>query len=141
VIAYFETSALIKVILTEQESQVASRAWEAADTRLTSRVTYPEARAALAAAQRVGRLTRKGLELAKRTLEERVTETDVVELGGDVARLAGDVAERFAVPGFDAIHLASALVVEGDETVFVTWDDAQAAAAREAGLRTLSGGR
>jgi predicted nucleic acid-binding protein len=140
VIAYFDTSALIKVILTEQESQVASRAWEAADTRLTSRVTYPEARAALAAAQRVGRLTRSGLARAKRTLEERVTETDVVELGGDVSRLAGDVAERFAVRGFDAIHLASALVLEADEAVFVTWDDAQAAAAREAGLRTLSGG-
>jgi uncharacterized protein len=139
VIAYFDTSALIKLIIPEQGSQLASKAWEAADTRVTSRVTYPEARAALGAASRAGRLTRNSHRLAKRSLEHRVGQTILIELSGDLARLAGDAAERFALRGFDAIHLVSALAIGADEAVIVTWDEAQTVAAQEAGLHVLTG--
>jgi uncharacterized protein len=38
-----------------------------------------------------------------------------------LAREAGDLAERFALRGYDAVHLASALSLGGPITL-VTWD-------------------
>jgi predicted nucleic acid-binding protein len=50
----------------------------------------------------------------------------VVELSAKVAKRAGELAERRALRGFDAIHLASALEVEeltGLVATFCCFDD------------------
>ena len=51
-ITYFDTSALVKTIVAEPDSDAASEIWNASDVRLTSMITYAEARATLAAAAR-----------------------------------------------------------------------------------------
>lgn len=122
-IVYFETSALIKLLVEEEHSEECALIWDAADARMTSRLTYPEARAALAAAARAGRFTRGGLETVKRELNRRLDEMTTVEVGPDVATRAGDLAETHALRGYDALHLASALIAETDDVVMATWDD------------------
>ncbi len=37
--------------------------------------------------------------------------------------MAGDVAERFAMRAYDAVHLASALTVGRADLMLVTWDE------------------
>ncbi len=135
-IGYLDTSALLKLFLTGEEgSDVARRLWEAANGLLTSSITYPEARAALAAAARGRRLSPAEHRAARRQLEAALDQVQVVELSRDLAITAGDVAERHALRGADAIHLASALVLMPDPVVLITWDRALGRAAVDAGLR------
>lgn len=56
-----------------------------------------------------------------------------VRVSNEVAHWAGDLAERLALRGFDAIHLASALRAQAhftEEVRFLTFDERLVAAAR-----------
>lgn len=131
---YFETSALIKLVVVEEESIEAAAVWDGSDLIVTSRLSYPEARAALAAACRAGRLSTSQLEDAKRALEERFQEIDLIEVTGQIAQFAGDLAEERGLRGYDAVHLASALAFDSEPVVLATWDRELAQAARATGL-------
>lgn len=133
-IVYFETSALIKLLVEEEHSEVCTLFWDAADLRMTSRLTYPEARAALAAATRSGRLTRGDHRGVKAELGRRVDEMTIVEATGAIASRAGDLAEAHALRSYDALHLASALAAETADVVMATWDDDLIRAAGEVSL-------
>lgn len=138
-IAYFETSALLKLLLEEEGADQAATLWEAADVALTGRLAYPEARAALAAALRARRLSARGHDTAVSQLQRRWRQLHVVDLDQDLAEAAGDLAERHALSGYDAVHLASALAAGRRETLLVTWDADLAAAGREVGLTVVPG--
>ena len=73
---YFDTSAIVKLVMIEEGSDRADALWDASDLLVTSRLSYAEARAALAAARRSGRLTRKGMEDARSALDGRFEELD-----------------------------------------------------------------
>lgn len=133
-ITYFETSAIVKLVVVEEETDRAAAIWDASDLALTSRLAYTEARAALAAARRARRISVAGLEGAKRALEERFEELDVIEVAPEIARSGGDLAEQHGLRGYDAIHLASALAVEADHLVLITWDRDLARAGRTVGF-------
>jgi uncharacterized protein len=134
VIAYFETSALLKLLLEEEGADQAGILWESADVVLSGRLAYPEARAALAAAGRVGRISADGHRTAVGQLQSRWRQLHVVDLDQHLAETAGDLAERRALRGYDAVHLASALAVGRRETLLATWDADLATAARDAGI-------
>jgi predicted nucleic acid-binding protein len=105
----------------------------------TSRVAYAEARAALTRRRREAAITRAALVRAVRALDRDLGRLVVVELSAKVSRRAGDLAERHALRGFDAIHLASALEIEdltGAGVGFLCFDDRLRAAATAEGLST-----
>jgi predicted nucleic acid-binding protein len=133
VIVYFDTSALLKLLLEEPGADDAAGLWQSADLAITGRITYPEARAALAAAVRNGRLSVDGHRAVLGSMRRRWRELQVVELDEGVAEAAGDVAERHALRALDAVHLASALA-GGRRVIVATWDERLSRAAREAGL-------
>jgi predicted nucleic acid-binding protein len=134
VTTYFETSAIVKLVMIEEGSDRADALWDSSDLLVTSRLSYAEARAALAAARRSGRLTARGLEDAKGALDGRFEECDQVEVSADLVRSAGDIAEEHGLRGYDAIHLASALALETTELILVTWDPDLARAGRRVGF-------
>lgn len=131
---YFETSAILKLVVVEQGSDDAVAIWDGSDLIVTSRLSYPEAWAALAAARRARRLSVRQLGAAKSALYERFEEIELVEVTEELARHAGDLAEERSLRGYDAVHLASALVVGADGIVVATWDRELAVAARAEGL-------
>lgn len=137
-IAYFETSALIKLLIEEEHSDVCARFWDATDLRLTSRLTYPEARAALSAARRSQRLTSDALYEVKGELLRRTGEMTIIEATETVAWRAGDLTEQHALRGYDALHLASALEAGSDELIMVTWDADLLQAASQENLATAT---
>lgn len=47
---------------------------------------------------------------------------------------AGDIAERYGLGGYDAVHLASALTVPDRYLLMVAWDRRLRAATEQAGL-------
>jgi uncharacterized protein len=51
-LVYFDSSALVKLVVEEVGSALAADIWDGCDAALSSRLAYPEVRAALAAAGR-----------------------------------------------------------------------------------------
>lgn len=136
-IAYFDSSALVKLVVEEVGSDEAAAFWDGADLVVTSRVASPEVRAALASAHRARRLSDRQLRHAKDLWASFAGALRTVELTDDVAHHAGDLAEEHGLSGFDAVHLASALVLADDQTVVATWDIRLHAATASLGVMTF----
>ncbi len=103
----------------------------------TSRVAYPEARAAFARRGRARGITAASLSRIVSALDRDFDRLVVVELNASLAKGAGDLATRLALRGFDAIHLASALELEklaGSRASFLCFDDRLRNAALAEGL-------
>jgi uncharacterized protein len=107
--------------------------WDRADLLVSSQLVYPEARAALAAAARASRIDESTRVSAVATLEDLYAQLRIIAIDEPIARRAGDLATEHALRGYDAVHLASALHLEGDDIVLATWDNALNSAARATG--------
>jgi len=138
VIAYFDTSAVVPLVVAEAGSARAATLWDGADRAMSVRLVYPEGRAALAQAQRLGRLTVRQLRAAVREFEARYLELDVVELDDVLARRAGHLAELHGLRGYDAVHLAAADRVRDPDLVVVAGDGVLLTAAAAEGIATSS---
>ena len=119
---YFDASALVKLVVEEDGSELASQLWDGCDAALSSRLAYPEVGAALAAAGRNRALTRAGLRVALDSWEDFWAAIRPVELTGVVSLLAGELARRRALRGADAVHLASVAVLGSTDIVLAVWD-------------------
>lgn len=136
-IVYFDSSAFVKLLVEEDGSELAATLWDGCDCAVSSRLAYPEVRAALAAAGPTGRLDADGQGRAEATWEDFWASTRAVELGSAISAHAGDLAKRYALRGADAVHLASALAVGGEAIVFAGWDRRLTAGAMAAGIRVV----
>jgi uncharacterized protein len=134
VIAYFDTSAFLKLVVEEVGSEQTIEIWRSAESALSSVLLYPEGRAALATARRLGRLSPARARAARAEFEALVADLGLVAATADLLRHAGDIAEAHALRGYDAVHLASAVALANDETVMVTTDRRLRAAASKLGL-------
>ena len=133
-IAYFDTSAVIPLLIGEPSSGSCARMWNEASRSISVRLLYPEARAALARAERMGRITKRQHAAAVAELGVIVTEIDHVEISAELARNAGDLAQAHQLRGYDAVHLAAAMAALDAELVLVTGHNDLAGAARAQGL-------
>jgi predicted nucleic acid-binding protein len=134
VIAYFDTSAVVPLLVAETGSVRAAALWDGADRVVSARLIYPEARAALAQARRLGRLTARQLRGAVSEFDSRYEELDLVDVDDVLARRAGDLAETYGLRGYDAVHLAAAERVRDADLVVVAGDRSLLEAATAAGL-------
>jgi predicted nucleic acid-binding protein len=100
---------------------------------VSSQLVYPEARAALAAATRADRIDESAHAGAVATLEDLYAQLRIVAIDEPLARQAGDLAAQHALRGYDAVHLACALHLQGDDIVLATWDAGLNSAARATG--------
>jgi uncharacterized protein len=133
-IVYFDSSALVKLVLNEPGSDLAAELWNGCDAALSSRLAYPEVRAALAAAGRNHDLTESEAAEAAAEWELFWESVRPVELSADVERASGELASFHRLRGGDAVHLASALALEVAELTVAVWDRRLHAAVLDAGL-------
>jgi len=134
-IVYFDSSAFLKLLVDEEGSDVAAVLWDGCDAAVSSRIAYPEVRAALAAAGRARRLDRAGQTRAEAAWEDFWAATRAVQLTESVTLEAGALAGRHALRGADAVHLASLHAVGGTDVLFAVWDQRLRNGARSAGAR------
>lgn len=137
-IAYFDTSAIIPLLLDEPLSELASRVWRQASWVATARITYVEARSALARACRTGCISPGMLRNAVEDLDALCRHVHYVEITADLVARAGNLAEEAALRAYDAIQLAAAVAMDIDDLVVVTGDRQLAAAAQSLGLASIS---
>ncbi len=137
-ILYLETSRLVKLYVREPDSGEVRESVDTADVVATSIVTYAEARAAFARKLRERGLSKGAYESVKISLDADWPRTFVLNVTGTTVAAAGDLAEKHALRGFDALHLAAALDLRaaagGSPVVFSTTDRRLAEAARLEGL-------
>lgn len=138
-ILYLDTSALVKLYVEEESSDLVRRCVASAEDSLTSIVSYAEARAALARARRERVLTPAAFRGAVDRLDEDWPSLSVVNTSEALVHRAGALAEQYALRGFDAIHLASALEAtrEPDDGTFGCFDARLMVAARKERFRPL----
>lgn len=139
-LVYFDSSALVKLVVEEAGSQLAAELWDACDGALSSRLAYPEVRAALAASGRNHELRADELLEAERAWEEFWAATRKVELTAEVEQQAGHLARTHALRGADAVHLASALAIDDDDLVVAVWDRRLHGGVLASGMRVAPAG-
>jgi predicted nucleic acid-binding protein len=100
---------------------------------VTSRLTYPETRAALAAAHRSKRIDRRALRRCVAELDGAWAALSIIDIDAALAKQAGELSEQYALRGYDGVQLACALAVEDPFLVMATWDRELARAALKTG--------
>ena len=136
-ILYLDTSALIKIYVAEEGTDAVKEAISRASVVAASRVAYAEARAALARARRETRIGERDLRQTVVELDEDWKRFLVLEVTDDLVQRAGDLAEEYALRAYDALQLASALILKRrvDSSVFfLAFDQDLTQAAQSAGL-------
>lgn len=142
---YLDTSALVKRYVREQGSGWIAGLMDrrAGHDLYTVRLSGPEAIAALTRKLRTGHLTAteaaRAVRAFRRHWQRRLLIVEVAEV---VAERAMDLAEQHGLRGYDAVHLAAALMVADAQRqagrpplTFVSADGAQRQAALGEGLQ------
>lgn len=133
-LVYFDSTALVKLLVDEPDSDLVADLWNGCDVALSSRLAYPEVCASLAAAGRNHDLTEGEVRSALELWDEFWISVWPVELSVKVESVAGAMASSRQLRGADAAHLASAMVMEDPDLVFAVWDRRLHGAAVRAGL-------
>jgi hypothetical protein len=136
VIAYFDTSAVVPLLVQEPTTDQCTRLWDEATRIVSARLAYAEACAALARAVRVGRLTSAPMTAATAELDDVIEQVDFIEITAELARSAGQLAQKHGLRGYHAVHLAAAVSIADDDVVFVSGHTDLADAANATGLAT-----
>jgi predicted nucleic acid-binding protein len=131
-IVYFDSSALIKLLLDEPDSQIALDVWNEADLIVTSQISYLEVYAGLARAMRENppKLSKTGYDDAKAQFEQLWAEVFSIVVSSDLIQDARDAAERYSLRAYDALQFATALTVADDGISLATTDKDLERAAR-----------
>ena len=134
-----DTSALVKLLIPEAGTLQTQTAVREAEVVGTSILSYAELRAAIASARRANRVTPEGylsLMVEVNSLWHSLLRIVIDE---DLVLRAGDLAERFGLRGYDAMHLASLIVFgEAGDTELACWDTDLQNAARSLGYQVVA---
>ncbi len=133
-IVYFDTSALLPLVIEEPSSQIAARLWDEAERVVSSRLVYPEGRAALAMALRIRRIDEQELRDAVDAFEILHDQLHIVEVTEGLVRSAGGMADQCDLRGYDAVHLASVQEIADSDVVLAAGDPGLLAAAEALGI-------
>jgi predicted nucleic acid-binding protein len=140
---YLDTSSLVKLYVEEAGSSDVRDLVAEAAVVTTSIVAYAETRAAFARLRRSGELTSARFATVKRVFEGQWAAFLALDVTAPVTREAGEFAERYALRGYDALHLASFAEIARraglSETRFSSFDDRLNTASRDVSRRLLRG--
>lgn len=130
-IAYIDSSALLKLIVREDETSALEADLADRDGLVTSALAVVECRRAL---------RRAGPKRLLQHAEEVFESVYLVEVTRPILERAADLQPPL-LRSLDAIHLATAMAVGEPGLELLTYDDRLAEATRDAGLRVLQPGR
>jgi len=108
VILFCDTSALIKLLISEPGSDRMHQASLEAESLAVCRLTWAEAMAGLARRQREHPQDTEALEQARQQLIVSWEHCTIVEVTQRLVETAGRFADGFALRGYDSVQLAAA---------------------------------
>lgn len=136
-IGYFDTSALVPLLLEEATSALCRELWGDAEHRLTSNLAYAEVSAALASACRSGRIDEQQHRAACADRDRMFDDLTTVTADDTTILLAGELAASQALRGYDSIHCAAAARLKSTSMVAITGDGHLSRAWSSLGVYTI----
>lgn len=124
-ILYLDASALVKRYVAEPGAREVAEAIVAAEVVGTSLISRAETSAALAKAVRVGTLTRQEATSALQVFRSEWPNLVRVQATELLLARADELAWELGLRGYDAVHLASALLWQdgmGERVTVITFD-------------------
>lgn len=110
-VIYLDTSSLVKLYVEEEGSGEVEDMVQSSKVTATSLVAYAEARAAFARRFRERAFSSRQYRELVSSFDEDWDNYLIVRVTKELVQLAGNLAERHGLRGFDAIHLSSALIL------------------------------
>jgi predicted nucleic acid-binding protein len=139
-ILYLDTSALVKRYFLESCSDDVISRWKSAAHIVTSFVAYAEMMAALYRKKREAGLADKSVRKIASAFHRDWQSFIRVEVNDGLNGYIDHVVQRYPVRGFDAIHLASAMLIHErfqEDFLFACFDDILVRAAGSEGIKTF----
>jgi len=136
-ILYLDTSALVKRYFKEEYSDEVISRWQEAEEIVTFSVAYVETMACFYRKKREAKLTHGFIGEITELFHTDWGSFIRVEVNDELNQYIDMVVSKHPLRGFDAIHLASALVIHErlpEDFLFVCFDNKLAFAAHEEGL-------
>jgi len=121
-IGYFDTSALLPLVVSGPSSGRCLDLWSACDQRVASMLVIAEGHAALSQARRLGRLTVEQYRDACALLDDRISGIDLVVAARHIVDTAAHLTRDYPLSGYDAVHAATALEWIDEEIVVISGD-------------------
>ncbi len=110
-ILYLDTSAITKRYFMEPFSRDVEFQWSRAEAVVSSSVAYAETMATIYRKQRESGLDSSIIQRIQEAFKSDWNSFIRVEATNDLNPYIDDVLKKYALRGFDAIHLASAMVI------------------------------
>ncbi len=139
-ILYLDTSAFLKKYFREVGSDEIIARWKDATGIVTSSVAYAEALASIHRKKRDLKCDNDKFENIIRLFRRDWSSLIRVEVTDELNDRIDKLVSHYPLRGFDAIHLASALIVHDrlpEKFLFACYDNKLLQAAQSAGLQTL----
>jgi predicted nucleic acid-binding protein len=139
-IAYFDTSALVKRYAAEEGTEQIAALWAEAQHRAVSRLAYAETLSALSRKEREQPSEESELSAARARFLRDWSTLLIIEVSPDLHPGIRRLLEEYPLKGADAVHLASCLLLSSrmeELPVFACWDKQLLRAARDEALETV----
>ena len=107
-ILFCDTSALLKLFIDEQDSEIMIKARSSSEGIAVCRITWAESMAAFAQRGRVKGANQAGLTQARSTFEQAWPGFAIADVTQSLVEKAGVFSEAFALRGYDSVQLAAA---------------------------------
>jgi predicted nucleic acid-binding protein len=140
-ILFCDTSALVKLYVREDASDLMMTLAESADTLAVCRLAWAEAMAGLARRARENPADAELITAVRTRLRCDWPAYAIVEVTQPLVELAGEYADTFALRGYDSVQLAAARILQeasDEEFHFAVFDTRLEKSARVLGMRTLA---
>ena len=125
-ICYFDTSALVKLYVDEEGSELVADYMQKCTFIATSKVAYAEARAAFARAGREGILDTQAYRDVVANFNEDWKFYFALEVSDSILQRVNTLVDKYPLRGFDALHLASSIILsrrlDGEKLLVACWD-------------------
>ncbi|MCU1470552.1 MAG: VapC toxin family domain ribonuclease [Glaciihabitans sp.] len=138
-IAYFDTSAFVPLLIEEPRSAQFGLLWDRTDTVVATRLLYVEMSSALSRARRAERISVKAHGVARSRADRLWSKVVVIDVSNELMLRSSQIAELHALRGYEAIHCAAAELIFEADVVAASADVELLAAWRALGLTTFDG--
>lgn len=136
-VAYFDTSAFVPLIVCEPGSKPATDIWSKSSAIVSTRLLFVETVSAISRSNRGQGELAELTPVQAESLEKFWSAVFPLTLDDALMRFAADCATGFGLRGYDAVHCAAAAMIAGDRVVAASSDQRLLDAWSSLGLATF----
>ena len=131
-ITYFDSSSLVKFVITEIGSEENLNIWNLSSEKVTSQLARTEMYSTLMRRVREGSMPASAVRGRLDAMDKLFSDVVLVDITSEVIDASCELVKELPLKSADAIHLATALMVRAD--LFSSSDKKLCAAASESGI-------